>query len=864
MYGWLSVALRENATVITANRRLARVLHRQHCQLQLRAGHDVWASPEIHAWEDWLAVLLRTDECQSTLPTILNAQQSRLLWERSLAKEVPATSAGMARLVHLCRDAWLRACDWQVSIRDVARTAQTADQRLFASVVGRYLSILDREHWADEAALGTIALERINQRSVALPASVTLAGFDRTPPMMAAIVSACRDAGVNVATAPAPAPAGNVRLREFEDTEAELRAAGAWARHCLNERPECRVAIIATNLEQDTLRMARLVREGCVPGWQYASRRYRRSVNVSLGRPLADYPAVAIALLLLRWLVRDLSSIEISHLLRSPLIGDAETDGRHQLELRLRRLPDRHWAPARLAAQLRTGKPVHGTGEWLQLVSRFARWRREVPARLPPTDWALFLDDVLATAGWPGHAPLDSDDFQVVNRWRELLNDLARLGLVSSNMSLAGALRRLELVAADMVFQPETEDAVVQLLGPLEAAGSEFDAVWISGLTAANWPPAGKASPLLSLRLQRELGMPDAEPADTVEFATALLRRLGGAGREVNCSYARRADDAEQTPSSLIDGLHPSPVHAPVLDPGWHGLALAGLRDVQIAKDNVPAVGEGERVRGGAATIQRQLTEPLSAFIVGRLGVVPLEPQASGLGAALRGTILHDALHGLYAELPSRVAIAGWQAVERDRRITAAIDGALQRHLRHADDVLTRLFELERERLIQLLRRFLAAETDRDDFSVAALEHDIDFLEARIGMTLRADRIDRLPDGAVAVLDYKSGARKRFLDGSGQPREMQLIAYACSIEERVAALALVNIDSRAIVFDGAGAGYAREAEWPAPLEEWMSIVRVACADMSKGDVRINASQSVLRARPLNLLSRFTELRRDDR
>ena len=67
-------------------------------------------------------------------------------------------------------------------------------------------------------------------------------------------------------------------------------------------------------------------------------------------------------------------------------------------------------------------------------------------------------------------------------------------------------------------------------------------------------------------------------------------------------------------------------------------------------------------------------------------------------------------------------------------------------------------------------------------------------------MTLRADRIDRLQDGTLTVLDYKSGARKRFLDGSGQPREIQLVAYSCAIDEPVAALALVNIDSREIVF----------------------------------------------------------------
>lgn len=860
MYGWLSDALRDDATVVTANRRMVRVLRQHYSQLQVGRGRHAWPSPEIHAWGDWLTMLLHDDADPASLPTTLNAQQSRLLWERSLLREVPATTNGLARLVRLCRDAWQRAADWQVSIRDVARAAQTDDQRLFASVAGRYLAILERERWVDEAALGALLLERISRGSVSLPKSITLAGFDRVPPVTDAVIAACRDAGVETAFAPAPSLSRNIQLHDFEDAEAELRAAGAWARSRLDEKPELRIAIVATNLERDTARKARLVREGCVPGWQYASRRYRHAVNVSLGRPLADYPAVAIALMLLRWLVRDLSSLEVCQLLRSRLIGDADIDGRHQLEMRLRRLPDRHWTPAMLAAELRRGN-VAGTGEWLRLVTLLTRWRREVPARQPPADWALILDDMLTTAGWPGNAPLDSGAFQLVNRWREVLNDLARLGLVSGTMDLPGVLRRLELMAAETIFQPEAEDAVVQLLGPLEAAGSEFDAVWISGLSAANWPPPGNASPLLSLRLQRDLGMPDAEPADTVEFATTVLRRLGGAGREVICSFARRAEDAEQDPSSLIDEIGPCRPCSPLVDPGWHAVELVRLGDAKVVADDVPAVGDDERVRRGAQTIQQQLTEPLSAFIGGRLGVSLLQPQASGLNAALRGTILHDVLHRLYAELPSRDVIAGWQTGERNQRITAAVDGALYRHRRHADSVLDQLFDLERQRLVQLLRNFLAVEIDRQDYAIAAIEQEIDFVEAGIRLTLRADRIDRLADGTVAILDYKSGVKKRFLDGSGQPREMQLIAYACAIGEPVGALALVNIDSREIAFDGVGTGYARAEEWPLLLEQWKSIVREACADMSNGDVRINAHQAVLEARPLSLLSRYNELRR---
>ena len=40
------------------------------------------------------------------------------------------------------------------------------------------------------------------------------------------------------------------------------------------------------------------------------------------------------------------------------------------------------------------------------------------------------------------------------------------------------------------------------------------------------------------------------------------------------------------------------------------------------------------------------------------------------------------------------------------------------------------------------------------------------------------------------------------------------------------------------------------------------MVRSACRDLSAGDVRLDSNQAVLDARPLNLLTRFTELRND--
>jgi hypothetical protein len=128
---------------------------------------------------------------------------------------------------------------------------------------------------------------------------------------------------------------------------------------------------------------------------------------------------------------------------------------------------------------------------------------------------------------------------------------------------------------------------------------------------------------------------------------------------------------------------------------------------------------------------------------------------------------------------------------------------------------------------------------------------------------LRFDRIDRYPDGSIAILDYKTGAAKKLLRRDGTVNEAQLFVYAAAANVPVAALALINIDSREISFSGAGRGFTDETVWPQLLETVCNEIERACENFIAGDVRIIANQGVTSARRLNLLSRYTELRHGD-
>jgi ATP-dependent helicase/nuclease subunit B len=861
MYTWLTESLLESGTIVTANSRLARLLKQEYAIQQRNKGVTAWESPRILAWQDWLLSTSNAALVQTSIPTRISAQQSQWLWEKCWCKDI-GDDVRIGNLVKLSRDAWQRLADWQISISEVKSMAQGAEQQAFAKVAGRYLGLLQHENMVDDAGLGAIVHDMIHSAGVVLTGVHTFAGFDRQRPITIAITDAIKSTGLEIHSAPPVQIDNKPSLQAFESSAAEQRAAGAWARSFIYNNPKAKVAIVASGLESDADSITRHVREGATPGWQYGHHSLFEAVNVSYGRRLADYPAITIALTALRWLVRDLNSSDLGLLMRSPLLGSEDTSARHQLELKLRKLPGRAWTPSMVTSQFRSRNENDEGDDWLSRLAALSKRRREVPEKASPEEWAEFVDETLRLLGWPGESALDSVDFQLVNRWRELLNEFARLALVSSKISAATALARIELLAVDTVFQPESVNASIQLIGSLEAAGSQFDALWISGLTSSNWPPAGTRSMLISRRLQEKYGMPDCSPADTLSYAKQVLSRLLYSAEYVVCSYAIQDDDTEQTVSSL---LNPITAYEPASreDPGWIAATMTSLATAYVVEDSVPAVHTDEKISGGAAAIQRQMTDPVSGFIQSRLGARQIDPQVVGIPPPMRGNLIHDALYKLYIERPNSESIRGWQDSELTQQIAVAVDYAFARHEKNSDSTLRQLLILERNRLTELLRRFVIADGDRGNFEIKSVEGEFEFVSGRIQLPLRFDRLEACDGGGIAILDYKTGARKKLLNKRNEVQEIQLFVYACATEAPVSALALVNIDSREISFDGAGLDYSDFEKWPELLRQIKNKILLACADLEAGDVRINIEQGVQAARPLNLLTRYTELLRDD-
>jgi probable DNA repair protein len=497
---------------------------------------------------------------------------------------------------------------------------------------------------------------------------------------------------------------------------------------------------------------------------------------------------------------------------------------------------------------------------WCQSIGKIAEANLHYRERAGPPQWAERFDRLLTDAGWPGPEPQDSHEFQLLNRWRDLLNEFAGLERVEPAVSFSEAVARLSQLANDVVFQPESEQGVLPILGVLEAAGMEFDKIRVTTFDARHWPVPGNPLAFVPRQMQKDYGMPDATPKDSLVFSRRVIERLTHSATDVVLSWALSEGDVPLQPSPLLQEIVGAK-HADGADPGWYASTMLDSEILLwVTDDPVPPVGSNENIGGGAYTVQRQSSDPFSAFAYGRLRINDLQSFQAGLSASIRGSAIHAALRDLYSDHPSQSALKGWSDDNWNGRIVDASNRSLLHYERHADPALRRIIQLEQRRIEKILFRFASEEQLREEFRVVMTEQKLEYRAHGVQLNLRVDRVDQLDDQSILIIDYKTGAEKGLHDRAGDLYDLQLIVYALALQKEysIGGLAILNLDTRKISLKEAG----QDDEWPDQFSRWSAEANVAMQAMSRGDARINMHLSTEQARPLNLLSRFEELRRD--
>ncbi len=854
--------------ILCSTARLAHSLRQAHADTQRRAGLKQWQPLPALTLGQWLTavtqrVLLSGKVSPGTIPRLtLSGMAERLLWEQVIDRATSSSPqqqlfdvGGMAQSA-MEANALMQA--WGVFFPDALHTDET---RQFLRWRAAFRALCQQHDALEETRLLELQIGLLAHAP--LPATIYLAGFDRTSPQEQRLLDALKARGVSLRrwAIGLETPAHAVK-QAFDEAEAECRAAVAWAQARLQANPDARLAIVVPELAKLRPTLQAMLDDVLHPDSIHpAHAEIPRSYDFSLGLPLAEQPLVAAALALLRLACSHrVTQQESGALLRDVYwsAGISEADARARLEASMRRkLP----ATISLGQWLRVARKAQvdglGVGRLVQHLE--ALQQKIVTTRQPASGWARSFSQMLEAAHWPGERSLSSFEFQARQAWLETLQTFAALDPLLGKLGAGEALRQLSRLCRDRIFQPEsTARPRIQVMGMLEASSELLDALWVMGMNDHIWPPPARPNPLLPAEVQRSAGAPNSCSRVQAEFAATIHQRLLRSAPEVVFSWAHRDGERELRVSPLLKDI-------PL---AGQDFALAQKLAEQLAQParmewlldhRAPEVEEGEKVRGGAGLFQAQAICPAWGYYQYRLGARALDEPVDGLDSMARGSLLHAVLQAFWNGRDSEYLL-NLDETAQQQAVLQAVEAGVKQFSQQLDDALPAHFlALEKLRLAALLNGWLALERERPPFAVQDCERRVKLDIKGIGVELTLDRVDVLPDGELVVIDYKTGSQLSPNSwAADRISEPQLPIYAAMvlIEGEVAAVCFAKVRAGEHQFVGIanesetvpgvkGLEDARKVfdaekfpEWHALLQHWRDSLEAIADEIRQGEAAV--------------------------
>ena len=807
-------ALERSATVLTANQRASRTLRHAFDLHQRALGLANWQPPAILAWDAWLSSLWHHLLLEGhAAELLLSSTQEHTLW-----RAIIAADAGTASLRPVDALAETAATAWTLlhaygGRRRLQSFPGNSDTRAFARWAAEFERRCGRSHFLAQAELPEALRAAFSDgKLAAAPAGYLLVGFDSKTPAQTALLNALSSpidelehisSGAPSMTVPSSWVGRNPpALVATPDDYAELTTCARWLRARLTEQPAARIAVIAPDIDADRAEIDRIFRQILAPELNdIAAPTGTGPYEFSLGIALARAPIVVVAFDILRWAASALPLSRVSALLLSPHFaagpGDSTDEHTARAEFDAFVLRNRSLLQPELslealyaiASQSRCAAILPNLLRHLRSL-RSLLGKRDRSATRTHAEWAATLHEILEAAGWAPESGLDSVEFQTRRKWESALDELSTLDFDSTGdgtrVAFSAALDALERIAADTLFAPESRHAPVQIMGPLESAGSSFDFLWFLRANDLGWPSTFVPNPLLPWLLQRELAMPGAHPARDTGLARRITERIVSSAPTVLFSYAQQTADGPQRPSPVVTAFAPEPRDAELIAPAESAKVEACQLD--DFADDIPVPPPPDRVlSGGASILQAQAACGFKAFAEKRLFASPLESGSLGLDARERGSLIHDVLERFWAQVETQSALKRMVTSDRDELLAHCIDAAVDECYPHPGPGWPLAYlDAERQRLLTLLRRWLDYEANqRPPFAVKSREQVLE--DVKIGplhLNIRVDRVDSVgEDNATQlnpeiILDYKTGVAKPADWLGDRPDEPQLPLYA--------------------------------------------------------------------------------------
>jgi ATP-dependent helicase/nuclease subunit B len=823
--------LKDGGTLVVPSRQRAAAVRLAHSVAMLGSGLRVWDSPDVLPWSAWVERELDAARARGEpVPRRLSAPEEWLLWREAVHEACSGLEVLMPdALIEPVRRALGRLDDYGLSLNRAAtpETAVLLQARATFKRRCAELGVVASGSWRDSAT------------HLQPSARLLLAGF--------ASLGRARRRWLELhgARLAADAAADQQPLRQGLDGEQpaqvigcdnpllEAEAAAQWCAAQLTRAAHARLLVVVPRLAQQRHLWQRALSQRLDVGSTLTTGSSAGESSFALegGQALSSYPLAATALHLIAIAAGQGRFEQLSAVLRSPYLGAFERNQCLRIDLWLR---EHNVGEAQARSLGRVVAPISSDlGEPVGAVLQklIVALDADAIGGATPAAWGRAFAGLLGRCGWPGHSSLGGDEQQVRMRFDELLGEFATIAAPVGRLRAAEASQLLHDLAQRVAFEPASDDVPVTVTASLDDPIVRYDGIWVAGLSAESWPPAAQPDPLLPLLLQRDAGLPEASPGGQLRLAMQRMRQWQRRALRCVWSWSRSEAELPRDRSPLLSeaaATMPSASAAFELQ-AW---LLSQAPPLEAWRDASGAPWPQQRsLRGGVRLLELQSLCPFRSFAELRLQARSLPQPLPGIDARVRGQMLHRALELFWRQTGDSATLHQRGHDARVAQVRGCVQSAVEQiAVRLPGGIDPALLRRERARAERLLGQLIDWELARGAFQAQSLELQQSYSIAGATLRLRLDRVDRLDDGRLVVIDYKSGAAQTFDAFADRPPQPQLPAYAIAAGDEAAAvialylgrdgLKLRGLADRPERMRGIPAVPGGEIAWPPLLQRW--------------------------------------------
>lgn len=839
--------------------------HRMRDAILYSYGHSkqqsgAWTSPRVLAIDIWLQNTWQNLSDRGIDPFnqfhLLGKQEEYFIWLEILESSVnniPLLNPGETALA--VSRAYQLAKQWYMDeialssfsgISDVAAFLQWSDQ--FTGYCRRHQLI------GLSDATEKIVIE-LDENDSELEGEIYLLGFSNPPPLYQSLFDKFPEKTVLVNTTH---PDPHTNRYTFADLQSEVTACANWARNITDEYRAAHIGIISENL---TTRFDLIYPLFCDTYQPAASNSLNEQAVINsftAARNLDRQQTIDLIFRVLGLNHYKQETAEFCYLLQNPRISGfkEEEQARVSLQLRLRQRCEARSRIADLKNHMLTEDSDHHCPVLAEKLQQFEHLRRQRATRGNATHWADLFEQQLTLIDW-NEPQCHMSEKSLFSQWQEVLAQFRGAAHISGEMDCYAAIFRLKLLCRQTPTKnPFTPSLNVSLLSVDQAMGFHFTHIWILGMDDRSWPAPVRHIPFLPYALQKELELPGSSSQLQLEQAQHDLTFLIQASREsVVFSHHEIEEDEKLRVSSLIRETEAKQFTLPDPPAELTECSIELVKDPQLLP-----LGKNETIRGGASLLTNQANCPFRAFAIHRLKSEALPEFRSGFDPLARGSALHLALEQFWKTLKSSDKLEQLTSEALAEHIDSSVVVALRWLKRKFPETMTLTFsELESNRLTVLLNSFLAIDKERSRFETIATEQSLEWKWGPLTLKLKVDRVDRLGDGSLVLIDYKTGRKTDYKWFDDRPEDLQLPLYQLTLSEQsdkeLSAALICQVTVENIAYFGAtdlvdfhpalkplAKNRAFDGSWPELQQRWNTMISSIASEFEQGLLTVSPTR----------------------